>query len=218
MGFPENILTRDEKVVRSLHPHWLTVLLPVVLGIVIIAVATFIVLLTPVDPTWDIVDWVIIGVAIVALLSFVLVPFLTWRTTHYVITNKRVVVRRGILAKSGQDIALSKITDVSFRQSLLDRIIRSGSLNIETAGDSPDEDFSSIPRSNEVQQLLNRLIEDDVAAKGGFGQAALRGHEMMSHRPYDGADQAPGDRNDRPHEGGAPGGAPTDRWETPPPR
>ena len=191
MGFPENILTKDEKVIRSLHPHWLTVFLPAVLGVVIIALAGFIVWLTPVDPTWDIVDWVIIGLGIIALLWLVAVPFLKWRTTRYVITNKRVAVRRGILSKSGQDIALSKITDVSFRQSLLDRITRSGSLNIETAGDSQDEDFSSIPRSNEVQQLLNRLIEEDVAAKGGFGVAAHRGHQMMGHRSYDDPSASP---------------------------
>ena len=42
-----------------------------------------------------------------------------------------------------------------------DRIIRSGSLHIESAGDSPDENLAYIPRSNEVQQLINRLIDED---------------------------------------------------------
>ena len=185
MGFPENILTKDEKVVRSLHPHWLTIFKPVVIGLLIVAVAAVIVWLTPVHPSWDITDWVVIGIGIIAVLWIVGMPILTWRTTHYVITNKRVVVRRGILTKSGQDIALSKITDVSFRQTLLDRITKAGSLNIETAGDSPDEDFSSVPRSNEIQQLLNHLIEQDAAAKGGFGEAAHRGHQMMGQRSYD---------------------------------
>lgn len=239
MGFPENILTKDERVVKSLHPHWLTVFKPIVLGLLIAGVAAVIVWLTPVDPTWDIVDWVIIAVAALAFLWVLVVPVLKWRTTHYVITNKRVAVRRGILSKSGQDIALSKITDVSFRQSLLDRITKSGSLDIETAGDGDSEDFSNIPRSNEIQQLLNHLIEDDLAARGGYGQAAHRGHEMMGHRSYDDRraqqpppfertderpDERPGERPDErwderwdgPER--APGPRPGSDWETPPTR
>ena len=112
----------------------------------------------------------------------VVVPYLRWRTTHYVITTHRVMVRRGILTKNGKDITLSKITDVSFQQTLLDRIIRSGSLHIESAGDSPDENLTNIPRSNEVQQLINRLIdEDDLRRRAhgrvGSGRAGFRpGH------------------------------------------
>lgn len=182
MSFPENILAKDEKVVRSLHPHWLTLVIPAVVGVLLIAAAWLIVAITPVDDTWDVVDWVIIAIAILLFLGFVLVPFLRWRTTHYVITSNRVVVRRGILAKSGQDIALSKITDVSFRQTLLDRMLRSGSLHIETAGDSADEDFVNIPRSNQVQQLLNHLIEEDAARRGGYGRSAHLGYEQMAGR------------------------------------
>lgn len=238
MGFPENILTKDEEVVLDLHPHWLTVLVPILSGLLTIAVAAVIVWLTPVDPTWDIIDWVIIGIGILVLIWVTVVPILRWRTTRYVITNRRVVVRRGVIAKSGQDIALSKITDVSFRQSLLDRIIRSGSLDIETAGDSDNQDFKNIPRSNHVQQLLNRLIEDDVASRGGM---AFHGHQMMAGRsqherpdsvPPPTAEQPPagGPRDGAgPPDGAGPTGAqqpptfgqdpgPADRWETPPPR
>ncbi len=41
-----------------------------------------------------------------------------------------------------------KITEVSFDQSLLDRIINSGSLRIESADDSPDERLRNMPHSN----------------------------------------------------------------------
>ncbi|WP_106849598.1 PH domain-containing protein [Blastococcus sp. Marseille-P5729] len=194
MRFPENILAKDEKVVRSLHPHWLTLVIPAVIGLLIIAATWLIVAMTPVDDTWNIVDWVIIAIAVLLFIGFVVVPFLRWRTTHYVITSNRVVVRRGILAKSGQDIALSKITDVSFRQSLLDRILRSGSLQIETAGDSQDEEFSNIPRSNQIQQLLNHLIEDDAARRGGYGRSAHLGHEQMGGRHAEYHQQPPADR------------------------
>ncbi|MDC5696006.1 PH domain-containing protein [Intrasporangium calvum] len=161
MGFPENVLAQGERVERSIHPHWLTVVGPMLFGLVLVAGAAFAVVATPDDSQGNIVQWVLVGLAVLIAVPTVLVPFLRWRTTHYVVTSHRVMVRRGILRKSGKDITLSKITDVSFEQSLLDRIINSGSLRIESAGDSPDEQLRNIPHSNHVQQLINRLIDED---------------------------------------------------------
>ena len=57
-------------------------------------------------------------------------PWLGWRTTHYVFTTHRVLIRRGILHHIGRDISLQRISDVGFRQSLWDRIVRAGTLTI----------------------------------------------------------------------------------------
>lgn len=166
MGFPENVLASNERVVKSLHPHWLTVFFPTVIAVVVIALGIFLLTITPADNTGTILNWVIVAVGVLVLVLFVLIPFLKWRTTHYVITTHRVMVRRGILNKQGKDVALVKITDVSFAQTLFDRIIRAGSLNIETAGDSPDESFKNIPNSSDVQQLINRLVDEDQRGTG----------------------------------------------------
>lgn len=166
MGFPENVLASNERVVKSLHPHWLTVFFPTVIAVVVVALGIFLLTITPTDNTGMILNWVIVAVGVLVLVLFVLVPFLKWRTTHYVITSHRVMVRRGILNKQGKDVALAKITDVSFVQTIWDRIVKAGSLNIETAGDSPDENFKNIPNSNDVQQLINRLVDEDHRGTG----------------------------------------------------
>ncbi len=145
MGFPENVLAKSEKVERSIHPHWITVVGPLLLGLVLIAGGIALSAATPNDATGNGIQWVSVGVLLLIAIPLVLVPFLRWRTTHYVMTSHRVMVRRGILTKSGKDITLSKITDVSFEQSVLDRIISSGSLRIESAGDSPDETAAQHP-------------------------------------------------------------------------
>jgi uncharacterized membrane protein YdbT with pleckstrin-like domain len=161
VGFPQNVLARGEKVEKSLHPHWMTVIGPIIGGVVLLVIALVVAWATPDDRTGNLIQWIVIGVIVVVGIPLVLVPVLRWRTTHYVVTSHRVMVRRGILSKSGKDITLSKITDVSFEQTLLDRIINAGSLRIESAGDSPDELLHNIPQSNVVQQLINRLIDED---------------------------------------------------------
>jgi len=188
MGFPDNVLADHERVVRSLHPHWLTVLAPTVIGVVLLVLGAALARWTPDDSTGNTLQWVGLVVALVILLWLVVVPYLRWRTTHYVVTTHRVMVRRGILSKVGKDITLSKITDVSFRQSLLDRIIKAGSLTIESAGDTPDEVLRNIPRSDDVQQLINRLIDEDANRRAGRIVERLETHLGERNAP---AEQAP---------------------------
>jgi len=195
VGFPENVLARGEKVVKNLHPHWLTVFGASLVGVLVIAAAAFASWATPDDTTGNRIQWVSVGVAALLFLALVVVPFLRWRTTHYVVTTHRVMVRRGILSKEGKDITLSKVTDVSFRQSFLDRLIRAGTLNIESAGDSADELLRNIPNSDDVQQLINALIDEDANRRagriidgrtrmdeGGEGEAASAEREGMPRR------------------------------------
>ena len=170
MGFPENVLADNETVERSLHPHWLSVLVPSMLGVLLLVLAWIVTAMTPDDTSGNRIQTITLVLLLLLAIPLVVVPFLRWRTTHYVVTSHRVMVRRGILAKSGKDITLSKITDVSFQQTLFDRIIRSGTLNIESAGDSADELLRNIPRSDEVQQLINRLIDEDARRRGGYTQ------------------------------------------------
>lgn len=176
MGFPENVLAEGERVERSFHPHWLTVLAPSVLGLLLLAAAIVVAWLTPDDGAGTVVQWVAVAALAALAIPLVLVPFLRRQTTLYVVTSHRVMVRRGILSKSGKDVPLAKVTDVSFEQSLLDRIINSGSLRIESAGDSPDELLRNIPHSADVQQLVNRLIEQDDARRR---RRRDRGHRGM---------------------------------------
>ncbi|KRB47389.1 PH domain-containing protein [Terrabacter sp. Root181] len=204
VGFPENVLAKGEKVERDLHPHWLTVVVPTLFGLLLAAACITVARATPDDDTGNRIQWIAVAVFVLVAVPAVFVPYLRWRTTHYVITSHRVMVRRGILTKNGKDITLSKITDVSFQQTVVDRIIGAGSLHIESAGDSPDENLTNIPRSNEVQQLINRLIdEDDLRRRThGRGMADAPGSDPASASGDDGYDDdttaIPPQRSGRP--------------------
>ena len=207
MGFPDSVLAKGEKVERDLHPHWLTVVVPTILGLLLAAACIFIVMQTPDDETGNRIQWIAVAVLVLVAIPAVVVPYLRWRTTHYVVTTHRVMVRRGILTKQGKDITLSKITDVSYKQTVLDRIIRAGSLHIESAGDSPDENLTYIPNSDVVQQLINRLIDEDdlrrrTRAQGYASQdAGLGGDGPGGDRGLGDADTTvvrQGDRSTRP--------------------
>ena len=162
MAYPDKLLAEDEEVVRHLHPHWLTLFWPVVWFLVVVGGASFGMAVIPAGRQQGIYRMGILALAVVLLVVFVLVPLLRWRTTHYVISTHRLLFREGIMSRRGRDIGLSRITDVSYRQSLWERIINSGTLTIESAGEGGSTVLKQIPDSEGVQQLLNHMVEEDA--------------------------------------------------------
>ncbi|WP_369140033.1 PH domain-containing protein [Modestobacter versicolor] len=173
MAYPDKVLGADEEVVRHLHPHWTTVFWPVVLFLLLVGAASFGAALVPAGDQQGM--WRLVVVAAAAVLALVLVaaPLLRWRTTHYVVTTHRLLYRTGVLARQGRDIGLSRITDVSYKQTLWERLINSGTVSIETAGEGGPTVFAAIPDSDGVQQLLNQLVEEDADRRAQESAAHL---------------------------------------------
>jgi uncharacterized membrane protein YdbT with pleckstrin-like domain len=173
--YPDKLLADDEDVVRHLHPHWLTIFWPLVWFLLVVGAASFGAALVPEGRQQGVLRLAVVVAALLLLLFLVLVPLLRWRTTHYVITTHRLLFRQGILARRGRDIGLARITDVSYRQTLWERLINSGELTIESAGDGGATVLEAIPDSDGVQQLLNHMIEEDADRRAWENAGYIRG-------------------------------------------
>src|ERR1700694_3947170 len=96
--------------------------------------------------------------------SLTIWPFLNWWTTHFVITDRRVMFRHGLLTRSGIDIPLARVNSVEFRHGLIDRMLRTGTLIIESASQDPLE-FHDIPRLEQVHSLLYHEVFDTLGSE-----------------------------------------------------
>lgn len=159
MAFPDNILTEDEQIIRHFRPHWRMLAIPVVwlIGAIVAIVVVFGVL--PLDD-YSIVRWILVAGIVVALIPLVINPFLKWWFTAYVLTSERLITRTGMIARSGIELPLANINNVLFNQSVIERILKSGDLLIESAGESGQSEFSDIPNPEEFQSLLYRTREE----------------------------------------------------------
>jgi uncharacterized membrane protein YdbT with pleckstrin-like domain len=168
VGYPDNVLAGDEQVVLHRHPHWKRLFWPVVVLILASAAASFglaVVNNTNWDPTAKRVIFAVIGaiwLIVIGWLTFW--PFLTWLTTHFVITDRRVMYRQGVLSRSGIDIPLARINSVEFRHRLIDRILRTGTLIVESASQDPLP-FHNIPRVEQVHALLYHEVFDTLGSE-----------------------------------------------------
>jgi uncharacterized membrane protein YdbT with pleckstrin-like domain len=78
-----------------------------------------------------------------------------------VLTTHRLMTRVGILSHTGRDIPLNRINNAMYEQSFFERIVNSGTLVVESAGEDGQQVFRNIPNADETQQLINRLVEGD---------------------------------------------------------
>jgi uncharacterized membrane protein YdbT with pleckstrin-like domain len=163
----DSSLAVGEESVAVLHPHWKTLVLPVVLTFIVVAVLLAGEVLIPSNKLAGAERLALAVVAVVLLMWWLMYPVLVWRTTVYELTTRRMRLRDGILTRNGRDIPLSRVTDVSFRKGVLDRLLGSGTLVVESAGEHGELALTEIPHVERVSALLFQLVEDERRRDAG---------------------------------------------------
>ena len=154
MRYPESLLSEGEKIVRAFRPHWKSLVIPA--GWTLLVIVGLV--LTDRLPS----GWPRNATYVIILLGWVmvaLVPTLRWWFTQFVLTDERLILRKGIVARSGVEIPLEVINDVIFSQTVFERLLSFGDLIIESAGEMGQSRFSNIPRPDEFQAELYRVRE-----------------------------------------------------------
>ncbi|HET9894300.1 MAG TPA: PH domain-containing protein [Streptosporangiaceae bacterium] len=170
-------LAPGEELVLRFHPHAKTLVRPAALLLVIVAAVIVAIILLPLSGShlWP-VRVAVGGAALLAGCAWFGVPFLKWRTTTYELTNRRLRLREGIVSRSGRDFPLNRISDVSFRQGLIDRLFGCGQLIVESPGEQGQLILSEIPDVRQVQGTLFRLVEDESVRAVQFGYQDQSGY------------------------------------------
>jgi uncharacterized membrane protein YdbT with pleckstrin-like domain len=148
-----------ETVVYEGGPVWRSILSFYVTGILAALVIAVVVGLFTGSGT-AVVVW-IAGIVVVVLAGLV-----KRIGTRYVITNQRLHIKRGILGRRVQHTRIERVQNVNTSQSLLDRLLRVGSVDFDTAGtDDSDFVFYGVSQPDEVVAAVDRA------------QRELRDHE-----------------------------------------
>ncbi len=98
------------------------------------------------------------------LVWLLLRPVLVWRTTHYVFTDQRILLQVGVFNRDRHDIPLSRVNDHSMNQHFVERLLGSGTLVIESAGERGQQVLRDIPQVEKVQTLLYELVRPTTTA------------------------------------------------------
>jgi uncharacterized membrane protein YdbT with pleckstrin-like domain len=156
MPYPKKLLNDYEELAVDLHPHWWYFAEPV---FTLVAAIAFGIVLLAVDwPSW--LNWVAL-IALVGSALWLVVRYLKWATTNFVITSDRVIFRHGVLAKSGIEIPLERVNSVHSRQSVFERMIGAGDLLIESGAEGGQQRFTDIKHPDQIQNLIHSQMEQN---------------------------------------------------------
>lgn len=168
MAYPKKLLADGEEIQFELRPHWRSLFFPIFWLLVIVGVAAF--TMSKLN-TWlddgsaalSVLRWAIAIVALFLLVFLFVRPLIAWLTTQYVFTNRRVIVRTGLIARKGRDMPLSKVNNVMFEHTVFERFFNCGTLMIESASEHGMLVVANVPNVERVQREVYRLHDEDDA-------------------------------------------------------
>ena len=151
---PTRSLGDDEQVLLRFRPHWKVLLPGVIWGMLLAALAGM--ALAALPASWR---WWSVAVALALWLLLATRSAVSWWSTTYVLTTERIVVRRGLVARTGTEIPLESITNVLFRQRTLQRLLGYGDVLVESAGSQGQSRLDDIPHPDAFQSQIYRARE-----------------------------------------------------------
>jgi uncharacterized membrane protein YdbT with pleckstrin-like domain len=99
----------------------------------------------------------LLSVVLIGLLILLTLPF-TWfsiKNTDYVVTNKALYVKKGVLSTNIESVALDKIQNTEYSQSFWGKQFDFGSIDISTAGSSGAEiSFQNVRDARNTRELI----------------------------------------------------------------
>ena len=80
--------------------------------------------------------------------------FLQTKASKLSVTENEIHYEKGLLNKEHSEISISSIRSVKVKQSFFNRIFAVGSIEIYTAGDSPEVVVAGLPDPNRVREII----------------------------------------------------------------
>jgi len=190
-----DLLDDDEDVLVDLRPHWIFFTGPLLLTAASIAVVAVVVQQFPKAPIG--VAW-LLALLIAVPAIWLAVRMARWFGTSLVVTDRRIVLRSGVLGRQIVNLRLQRVVDTHCTQRPLERIIGSGRIVLEVEGEEGGLALEDVRRPRALQRVINRQLSHMDAgwqmhrssADEGRGDDRHRG-ESPQHTPPTGVPPVP---------------------------
>jgi uncharacterized membrane protein YdbT with pleckstrin-like domain len=137
-------------VIYQGHPSWRAILGFYLKGI--LAALVIAVIIKLVDST----GLAVVVFAVLAGLT-ILAGFVKRVATVYTITDRRLNIKRGIIARKVQETRLQRVQNVNFTQGVYERVMQVGNVDFDTAGtDDSDFVFEGVAQPEQVVQHVEQ--------------------------------------------------------------
>ena len=158
-------LATGEHALFEGHPSWRSTLGFYIKGLGALATAAALAALASLISEDEVkAGWVVTAVLVTAALVLV-AGYLKRIATTYTITNRRLHIKRGIVARRTQEVRLDRVQNVNTEQSALERMLQVGTVDFDTAGSDSDHEFkfAGVADPAEVVQAVDTAQREAAA-------------------------------------------------------
>lgn len=100
-----------------------------------------------------------LAIVAVVLCGYSLRRALKWRSIKYTLTSRRIIARFGMLRRGDWLVSLAAVRSVGVRQSLLQRMLRSGNISLDT-GHPGETVLRDVPEVRKFRSFILDAMDD----------------------------------------------------------
>lgn len=170
MGYIDDNLVQGEQVIFRTRYHWYVIIRLIAITIIYISlVYIFAVTMLGYRPRGDLlfdrfVTYTLMGLGAFGILMF-LSAILTYFSSEFGVTNRRVLIKTGVMRRQTLELSLSKIESIRIQESLMGRLFGFKSITLTGSGGTHQR-FAYIARAQEFRRAATQLgTRFEVSAK-----------------------------------------------------
>jgi uncharacterized membrane protein YdbT with pleckstrin-like domain len=153
-----------EQTLWSGSPSWLlylgSVIFWVILGIVLPSLIISLWTKGIQNPKLDTFFWVILIASIIIPFAIVFIRIFDTRFINYTLTNERLIIKKGILTRTTDEIELYRVKDIRLVEPFLQRLVGLSVIEITSSDRSnPNISLAGIKNGGELRNTLRHQVE-----------------------------------------------------------
>jgi membrane protein YdbS with pleckstrin-like domain len=199
------LLAHEQPPVVATRRHWAVLIVPVAKALPILAVSLWLMVLDPENRVTASVGLI----ALVGAVGYLALRAGEWWMRHFIVTNRRVLLTTGIIVRTVALLPLRRITDLTYKETLLGQLLGYGTFRFESAGQQQAlSEITYLPRADVLYRDVSDLLFGGNGADKGDDEGEAEPSPQQPRR-------TPPPSPDRP-AAGAPGQGRQDTQPIPP--
>ncbi len=145
MSYVDRNLLEGELVVYRARLHAIIFILPVVLAVLGLALA------------WYFASWIVAAVTVILAILIAFPRFVRYVSSEFAVTNKRVIVKVGLVYRQTLELVLAKVETIGVEQTVPGRLLNYGTIIVTGTGGTK-EPFKDIANPLEFRRQVQSQL------------------------------------------------------------
>jgi hypothetical protein len=149
------LLPHEHPPVVATRRHWAVLIEPIAKGLPLLVAGGWLLLLDPRNRVSTTAGFlVLVGVAVYLALRIG-----EWWMRHFLVTNRRVLLTSGIIVRTVALLPLRRITDLTYKETLVGQVLGYGTFRFESAGQQQAlSEITYLPRADLLYRKVSNLL------------------------------------------------------------